>query len=230
MYRIGRRHHIELRRRIWVGIVVSVFVVAIGLVFVGYRIISAPQIEATLPAAVVHEFAAPETADRLFDEKNFSIKLPMDWRLVVHSDEALYNKYSFQATGKNQDNRWLEVYVDRVPAGGSANRMLPVIVSDNRIVIASSVSENCTTFTGQKTVQPSNISTLPAKWQGVSFDCDIANYARNVVGVGSPENGRNLPLVGATGQKHIYYFVYIDHNSNPDYQILERALSNFSPK
>lgn len=231
MYRIGKHSNVRLRKAIWSGIVV-ILVGLIGFgVYTAYKAFTAPQQQATLPAAVVHEFAPPAAAERTFTEDYFTMKLPEDWQMNSHSTESMYNKYTYQATAKNKDNRWLEVYVDRVPDNQSFNRILPVFLNENRIVVASSVSDNCTEFTGDKVARPAaTVETLPAKWQGVAFNCDIANYIRNVVGIGSPENGHNLPLTGASGNKHIYYFVYIDHNINPDYQILERALMSFTPK
>lgn len=230
MYYIGKQSKARFKRTVWSGMVVVLF---LGIGFGGYsayRVITAPQAQATLPAAIIHEFAPPEEVERSFTEQYFTIRLPEDWQLNGHSDESLYNKYTFQATAKNKDNRWLEVYVDRVPENLSFNRILPVFINENRFVVASSVSDNCTEFTGDKAAKPEpSVRTIPAKWQGVTFDCDMANYIRNVVGVGSPENGHNLPLSGPTGAKHIFYFVYIDHNINPDYQILERALESFTP-
>lgn len=230
MYRIGKHSNVRIKKTIWSGIVVTLVVLVGFGVYTAYKALTAPTIQATLPSAIIHEFASPEAADKTFNEQHFTLKLPEDWRLNSYSTESMYNKYTYQATAQNKDNRWLEVYVDRVPTNLSFNRILPVFISENRIVVASSVSDNCTQFTGETIKQPATIETIPAKWQGVSFVCDVANYVRNVVGVGSPETGHNLQLTGPSGVKRTFYFVYIDHNINPDYQILERAIESFSAK
>lgn len=219
-----------MRRWVWVGIVCCV---AIGAVLGGlkaYQLITSGEEQAVLPSAVVHEFAAPQEAERTFDETYFTMRLPEDWRLKSHSDIEMYNMYTYEATAKNKDNRTVEIYVDKVPTEHVFNRLLPVYIADNRFVVATAVSDNCTTLVGQEIKRPTTITELPVKWQGVPFTCDIAGYIRNVVAVGSPENGLNLPLAGANGTKHTYYFVYIDNNINPDYQILERLITSFTAK
>lgn len=230
MYRIGKHHHTRFKRAVWTIIALSI-VLGIGAgVYFAYKIFTTTETTATLPAAVVHEFAPPATADRLFDEEHFAIRLPEDWQLKSSGNTGRYNIYSFQATQKHKDNRWLEVYVDRVPTNMSFNRLLPVYIHENRFVVASSVSDNCMDLTEQKATNSAAEETVQLKWQGVSFTCDITNNLRNVVGVGSSENGQNLPLVSSSGVKHVFYFVYIDHNISPDYQILERAIESFEPK
>ena len=230
MYRIGKHSKRRVKRYAWTGVATSI-VLVIGVVSVfAFRVFTTVEVQATLPAAVVHEFAPPDASDRLFDEANFTVKLPEDWVLKEHGVTSMYNKYTYQATKKNFDNRWLEVYVDNVPKNQSFNRLLPVYLHDNEIIVASSVSENCTAFTKEEITEPTASGATPVNWQGVAFSCDTGNYIRNVVGVGSPENGHFLPLTGPSGAKHTFYFVYVDHNINPDYQILERAIESFTPK
>lgn len=202
-----------------------------GLGTVGFyvgRVLFAGEVTTTKPQAIVKEFAPPEDNLRVFEQGGFSIKLPKDWKYQGYDNRGQYNRHSWQATEKNADNRWLEIYVDRVPTNRAFNRLLPVVVDENKVIVAGSVSDNCTAFTGsQGANRPSSVKSLVAKWQGVTFNCDMANYARNVVGVGTPESGTTVRVPGASGER-AFVFVYIDHNISPDYQILEKALASLS--
>jgi len=232
-YRIGRHARRKAKKHIWLSILVVILLLLGSAGFVVYRIVQdTAETEITLPGPITREYAPPDNADKVLDQDVFTIKLPEDWRLKDHTDTGNLNKYHFQATAKGKDNRTLEVYVDRVPIHKAFNRLLPVIIADNRVTVISSVSDNCTAFTGEQGAnKPSDgPSEMDAKWQNISFTCDMANYIRNVVGVGTAENGHNLKLNGPKTGEHIFYFVYIDHNINPDYQILERAVESLTVK
>lgn len=233
-YRIGRHARRKSKKYVWLTIL-AVVLLLIGFAgFMTYQIIQDSEAEISLPAPVTHEYEQPDASDVVLDQEEFTIKLPEDWRLRDHSENNLHNRYTFQATAQGKDNRTLEVYVDRVPADKAFNRLLPVIVVDNRVTVISSVSGNCTEFTGDqgedRQRRPSGPPVMDAKWQNISFKCDMANYVRNVVGVGTAESGHLLELTGPTMGSRTFYIVYIDHNINPDYQILERALESLTVK
>lgn len=229
MYRIGRQSKKKAKRKVWVGILL-ILLAAIGTTgFFAYKILSEPDETITTTQAITREYAPPQGEDtKEFNQGVFAITLPSDWVLKGHN-ETPYNMYSYQATKKNADNRWLEVYIDRVPSDVAFNRLLPVIIEDNKIVVTGSVSENCVEFTGPRdNPAAAGVAMLPAKWQGVDFMCDMSNYTRNVVGVGTVATRHNVTLTGPTSGKHVFYFKYIDHNISPDYQILEKALESLA--
>jgi hypothetical protein len=233
MYRLGRGTHKKIKRKLWLGIVLVLVMLFGAGGFFTVQLLHESEPSITTPKAITREYAPEAINDsKAFDQQLFTVSLPNDWLLKEHTTEP-YNLYSFQATKKNADNRFLEIYVDKLPPDRPYNRLMPVSVDNNKIIVTGSVSDNCTTFTGPQGANQAaapKVDSLPAKWQGVDFKCDMANYSRNVVGVGAAAAGSKLPLLGATSGKHTFYFIYIDHNVNPDYQILEEALSSLTLK
>lgn len=227
MYRLGRRSKRKAKRHIWVVILVLLLVpLGAGGYFL-FRIFQDGDEKPTTPMAITREYAVEEVDDRkVFEQDGFRVKLPPDWILKGHNATP-YNIYSFQATKKNADQRTFEIFIDRFDAEKNFNRLLPVSVDGNKIIVTGSVSENCVTFTGAQPSTPSpGVAWLPAKWQGVDFRCDMANRVRNLVGVGTAGGKVGITLTGPKSGTHTFFFVYIDHNINPDYQILEDALAS----
>jgi hypothetical protein len=233
MYRLGRRSKKKAKKQLWFVILALLLIPVIAIGYFIVRVAKDSDVKASTPQAITREYAVEEVDDRkVFDQTEFVVKLPNDWALKDHVTEP-YNLYSWQATKKNADNRWLEIYVDRYPKDKAFNRLLPVSIDNNKIIVTGSVSENCTAFTGPQGANQapaSGVETLPAKWQGVDFLCDMANYTRNSVGVGTTGSQTAIKLSGAKTGMHTFFFVYIDHNINPDYQLLENTLASLEVK
>lgn len=233
MYRLGRRSKKKAKKNLWVVILIFLLIPVVGVAFFLLRVVKDSDTKPTTPLAITREYAAEQTDDRkTFDQDDFTIKLPSDWLLKDHMTTP-YNMYSWQASKKGADNRWLEIYVDSTPQEKAFNRMLPVSIDGNKIIVTGSVSDNCTAFTGPQGpdhAPASGVDTLPAKWQGVDFQCDMANYTRNLVGVGTADTQTAIKLAGVKTGAHTFFFVYIDHNISPDYQILEDALASIEVK
>lgn len=227
MYRLGRHSKRKAKKHIWF---VFLFLLLVPFGAGGYLLFRLNQegdTKPTTPLAITREYAVEEVDDRkVFDQDGFMIKLPPDWVMKGHNTEP-YNIYSFQATKKNADQRTLEVYIDRFDTEKAFNRLLPVSTDSNKIVVTGSVSENCAAFTGAQPSTPDpSVEWLPAKWQGVDFRCDMANRTRNVIGVGTVGGKIGVPLTGGRSGTRTFFFVYIDHSINPDYQIFEDALAS----
>ena len=231
-YRIGNIRNHKLRKRVWGLIVLLIVALLLASGYGAMRVVQATETEISLPEPIFHEYAPEKESDKAFDEDTFQISLPEDWVLKEHLTTTAYDRYIYHATKKNHDNRSLEIYLDGQPPEPAFNRLLPVITEENRVVVASSVSENCTAFTGTQGANKPTTgpSVQTAKWQGISFSCDMANYSRNVVGAGVLETGTDITLTGPATGKSTFVFRYIDHNINPDYQIFERALESFVVK
>ncbi len=233
MYRFGRKKKHKLRKytRLGIALVVIAGVGAIGIFL--YDILSESD-EATIKTSqtITREFAPPPTEEKLFNQGLFELKLPPDWELKEHVTDQ-FNRYTWQAAKKNADNRWLEIYVDSLPLSTAVNRIVPVSIANNGITIAAPISENCTTFTGTQGPNEAPDKAVPVittKWENVVFDCDMANYIRNLVGVGVEGNEKGITLTSPTSGPHKFFIIYTDHNYRPDYQILERALTSFTLK
>jgi hypothetical protein len=96
-------------------------------------------------------------------------------------------------------------------------------------IIPGVISDDCTTFTGAPSPGSGGRSSnqiWSAKWQGVKFACSMSK-PDNYVGTASVEEGYGITLLSQKGVKHKYFFVYIDHNVRPEYQILTDALKSF---
>lgn len=220
-YRLGRGSRKHLKRRAWRVISVLIFVgfLAIsGLVLWLFMNMSTEEV--TQPQAITHEYVAPAQTGKLFEEANFSLRLPDDWKLATH-DTHPYDYYKFQATEKGADNRWLELYIDAFPTNVSVNRLLPVRIEDGKAVLAGGVSDNCAKFTDGPAVS----GAAPSKWAEVNFSCDMARTSQNRVGVGALEQGQQIKLGGRT-----YLIIYTDHNISPNYQIIEDMVESFTAK
>jgi hypothetical protein len=174
----------------------------------------------------------PETKD--FTNEYFKITLPASWESLGKKNPFIDQVYyEYQSKLKNYDNRWLRVYVDVYPPHFAINRVLPVSVKDNRVAVDSNdgVSDECWTFTGAPLGSNDSAAgqTWSAKWKSISFTCDM-NKNRNYTGAASEIEGYGLALVNKDGQKHKYFFVYIDSNVRPDYGIFEDSLRTFEVK
>lgn len=228
-YRLGRGSRKHVKRRAWRVISVLLFVGLVGVCgLVLWLFMNASTEEVTQPQTITHEYVAPEETGKLFEETNFSLRLPDDWKLQSR-DTTIYNYYKFQATQKNADNRWLEIYIDKFPTDIAFNRLLPVRVESDSFVLAGAVSDNCVKFT-DKALMTGSSGTAPSKWAEVSFSCDIARSSRNLVGVGAIGQGQQVVLTGQKTGKHTYVFIYTDHNISPNYQILENMVESFKVK
>lgn len=232
MYRIGRKDRKHTKRKIWVVILMFLLLCCIVGAYFAYTILSEDTEVITTTESITREYAPPQGEDvKEFSQDAFSVTLPADW-VFKGTNSTVHTIFSYQATKKNADNRTLEIYVDNVPTDKAFNRMLPVIIEENRIKATGSVSDNCVEFTGQNNVNPQTTTqpVIDSKWQGVAFRCDVANRSRNLVGVGMVDAGTNIVLNRPSGAKRTFYFLYIDHNINPDYKILEDALESFVTK
>lgn len=230
MYRLGRRSKKHRKKYVWI-LILFILLTVVGIAaFFLLRLVAQDVPEPTTPQAITRQYAPPESENtKEFEQDPFLVTLPSDWRFVGHNTEP-HNIYKFQASKKNADNRWLEVYIDQVP-NKALNRLMPIMVEDNKITVVGSVSENCTAFTGtQQANQQNATGILPAKWQGIEFLCDIGNNTRNLVGTGTIGTNTNIKLATPAGAQRTIQFVYIDHNIRPDYQIFEDALASFSLK
>lgn len=198
------------------AVVVSAVVVVRQLTKPNVRIKNAP--------AVTYVVKAPNSQTKQFNQPLFSIALPIDWQ-SAHAMQTPEPTYSWRNTTGNAGVRTLEIFVDSTPATFAVNRVLPIESNGASLVLASNVSDNCTGFSNG----PTNTQTgqAVAKWAGVNFLCDEANYQRDVVGTSSTQGVNSVTVSGPKTGKHTYFFVYTDNSAEPDYNIFIRALQSF---
>jgi hypothetical protein len=160
-----------------------------------------------------------------FDEAAFFFKLPPDWKKTGQILTGPTKKYSYQATLKNAENRYLDIYVDAIPQDMAVNKAVAVRAEGAKLTHGN-VSNNCIEFTNK----PAGGFVAPAKWDGVDFLCDYGSTGRNVIGTSAPGSINKVELTNAGFSKHSFFFVYTDHNYTPDYGIFYDFLDSFSVK
>lgn len=225
MYRLGRHSHRKHKKHLWRVILLSVIVLCALVTVTIVNFLQDDNTKISKTNAVTREYAPEGANPQVFTHSQYEISLPTDWRLLERSTDP-YTVYRYQAGKKGADNRWLEVYVDRLPPEKAVNRLMPVQITDNKIKPAGPISDNCTLLDGTRNPGPSPVASSPVSWQGIQFLCDRANYTRNVVGVGSTAMNSRLVLSGPKGNNRTFIIIYTDHNANPDYYILSSALQS----
>jgi len=160
------------------------------------------------------------------DEQLYSLQLPADWKEVERRITDQEQSVGWQAKQKGEDNRWLKIYIDKIPSDLAVNRLLPVDPSGDTIAYRQ-LSDNCANFTNPGT---NNKVPTASKWQQINFICDLPNFVQNKVGIGSIAGLNKVEITGTTKGKHAYFLVYTDHNVQPDYNILYNALKTFRAK
>lgn len=225
MYRQGHRtrSHRKLYSWLIVGFIVVIVVGGIG----AHHFLRANTHLSSSPPVTL-EVKVPTVTTKRFTEPTFSIALPSDWksRRVMQTPQPTY---SWENTTGNVGVETLSVFVDTIPANLAINRVLAVQANSGSIVTASGVSDNCTTFTGTS-ITPTTPEDITAKWAGVNFLCDTANYERDVVGTSSPQGINTVTVTGPTKGTHAYFFTYTDNSDQPDYTIFTNALMSFKAK
>ncbi|HEX8227430.1 MAG TPA: hypothetical protein VF572_06195 [Candidatus Saccharimonadales bacterium] len=176
------------------------------------------------------ELVIPNAETKKFDDPLFSFDAPGDWKLVKH-ETAPYDLYSYKSTLTNADNRYMDIYVDRLPGTMAVNKALSVKAVGDALQHGQ-ISENCTGFTpgAKATVGGPRQMSIPSKWDGVEFLCDNDNIMRNVVGTGATGSINKVTLTGKTTGPHSFFFVYIDNNATPEYTIFYKVLESFRLK
>jgi hypothetical protein len=230
MYRYQRRHAPwqNFRRKAFVVVAVILLLVAVAT---GW------YIESHSGTTIIHNPVAKttyvttaNTPVQTFSETDFTIQLPTDWKFIGQTTGP-YNFYTWQDTTKYEDNRILDLYVDTIP-GTAVSRLQPVSADGNRLQIGT-MSDVCLTFTGAPASSAQTAQSLPnqlAKWQGINFMCDLSNYNNNSVGTSSLQGINTVTLTGSTTGRHSFFFLYVDHNIQPDYSIFTNALKSFRVK
>lgn len=223
MYRAGKRiisHHKQHVVLVWFVIMLASLLV--GTVVVSQRLMQPKSSIGKTPPPIINTVIQRPVLTKQFDEGVFTLALPADWRYVGRMQDV-YHAYMWENTAENPGVRQLAVYLDGIPATLGVNRVLPVEAAGNKVV-ATTVSDNCAGFTGDKV--PGSPST-PAKWAGVDFLCDLGNYERNVTGTSSPSAINSLTLTGPAGDQHKLFFVYTDNSAEPNYNIFYNLLESF---
>lgn len=225
-YRFGKKQKSHRKRNIAIALVAVVFLAGAG-VFAKFYFRANTVIDPP-PAPVISQVTSSQGPTKRFDEGPFTIKLPQDWAYIGRQTQtAPYAPYAWHNTKNNPGVEELEIYVDTIPTTLGVNRVLPVQGNGSHIV-PTTVSDTCADFTGNNKLP--GAQNTPAKWGGINFLCDLANYERDVVGTSSSDGVNVVKVTGATSGSHQIFFTYTDNGSTPNFQIFENAVSSFTLK
>jgi hypothetical protein len=162
------------------------------------------------------------------NEPFFAMQVPANWKEVERRNVPTDRSITWAPrANKTAVGHSLKVYIDTTPKDFAINKLLPLDASTNMLTYRQ-MSDNCKSFTtpGSKT---SNLPQ-PSKWQGIDFMCDLPSFAQNKVGTGTAGAVNATAVTGPTKGTHRYFFVYTDHNYQPDYQLFYNVLKSFQAK
>ena len=229
-YHYRKKRKIKKRWR-W-AILAFVVLVAIGAGLFGYDIYkhrSQPQTGATKTSQLSYDRKGPKLT---IDEPTFSLQLPGDWRETARINSEYQYGITWHATKHKEDNRFMTLYVDKIPRSLAVNRLLPV-EAVGQAIRHGSVSENCAAYTEGGSFDPNKAlraKDTAAKWQDVTFLCDLPKVFDSVIGTSSKEGINIVSVTGPKQGKHSYFFVYTDHNVNQNDEILTEIVSTLKAK
>ncbi len=222
MYRLGhqiKHHHWPyiLGGLVGIGCIVSGIAIAPRFFRADTSLVQSPS--------VTHHISAGDTATQHITTQTFALDLPSGWR-SVQPPQVQPVPVSWGGSAPDGAGRRLDVYVDHVPVSLAVNRLLVVQPSGSRMSPAGTVSDNCTNFT-DKATESAATGSAPAKWNGVNFICDMANYERDVVAIGSSA-GVNTVMPSSASGAHPVLLVYTDNSIDPDYSVLMSIVQSFT--
>lgn len=231
-YRYG---HGTSKRRPKKALVVGIFsfltlAIIVGIVFLDIRKSESPVVEGE--SRVVNQVLGDTGENIVINEPTFTLQLPADWKEISRNKLSTYNSIDYQATAKGKDNRYLTVYVDRLPTEMPINRIVTVRTAGNTLKY-DDVSDNCANFTIGGTQEGRIVTGARAtltKWNKVDFLCNLPQSIDNQIGIGTEGSINSVAVTGPTQGVHKYFIVYIDRNFQPDYSILYDVLTSFRAK
>lgn len=224
MYRLGERLNRKKRKRYLMAVILmAILLISLVTAYIVYQI-SHTKTTLHQSAGTVVRVDIPNSATVNYDEGLFSVSLPKTWQ-QISQPSSLYHIYSWRTLSTNSQT--LDIYQDTIPTNFAVNRELAIQSEGNHLSIIGLVSDNCASFTKPT----SNMVTgTPAKWQGVNFLCDLANYERDVVGTGSSDGINSIGLTSNLNGLHHFFFVYINNTINPDFTTFYQILNSFNLK
>ena len=222
MYHLG--HHITHRR--WpylIGGGVLLLCLIVSSVWASHFFIAKTILNQSRP--VTHYITATNTTTQHIVEHTFTVDIPSEWH-AVPSSQTISGAYGWQGVSTDGSGRRLDVYIDTVPTTLAANRVLPVQVVGDGLQSNGAVSDNCADF-ADKSKESVATATAPAAWNGVAFVCDLGNYERDVVVIGTPAGVNDVAIKGRTTGLHHIMLVYTDDSITPDYSVFMAIIRSF---
>lgn len=226
MYTATKRHK---KRRGIAGFFLIVLVVLVCLSgIVWWFFVRSTGSQTTSINSTLTQNIAVEAEKKKHSTEFYSLELPMTWEAKGKhrpTSDSVY--FEYQNTEKNFDNRGLRVYVDVFPADLPINHLLPITVVGSMLIPAV-VSDDCADFSSPPSSKANaqKQDFIQAKWQGVTFTCDLKKLDRKTA-TASAEEGYGVSVANSKGVVHKFFFVFIDRNVQPDHQFLAEVIKSF---
>lgn len=231
MYRIGKRRRFR-KSTTFLGVLIVVGSISFGLWGLLMRDVKGVVVSSD-DRLITTRVAGATTDEVVIDEPLFKLNLPGDWVLQKKDDRPVKAYYFKSAKGGLGDGgRTLVLYIDGQAGVYSMNRVVPVSAQGNKLSLGQ-ISDNCAQFTGPGASSAQAAQSLPdtvARWQNISFLCDLSHVNRNATGISSAEGMNYVSVIGPSGATHRYFMLYTDHNDQPDYTIFNGILTSFEAK
>lgn len=225
MYQLGYRPRHHYIRFAIVTLLLAGLIVG-GIV--AFRQIFRPDTILVQSNPIVRNVPVSNVETKHITKGDVSFDIPATWREQKpdQSTTTTLPLGTWQGTVKDDTARWLNVYIDTIPSDLAINHLLPVEADGDHLNVTDTTSDNCVNFTDKATTS-SRTGTAPAKWSGVNFICDVGNYERDVVAIGSTEGVNKITVVGKVAGKHQVLLVYTDNSPNPDYTLFATIAKSF---
>lgn len=232
MYKIGKHNRHWKRKFFVISSLLIISAIIVGGIALLLRENAKGVVEVQDSGAQSRAFVPANQQTRLnINEPTFTMQLPGDWREISRNKDSRYQSIEWQWQDKIK-NRWLTIYIDRIPADMVFNRLMPVEIDSESTLVFGTMSDNCLKFSGagNPSTSEKKITKVLSKWQNVEFWCDMDNTVDNVVGVGNDVDGTIMNLKGPSSGNHKYLFVYTDRSVPENQDALQLALQTFAAK
>ncbi len=221
MYHVDRRIHRHQKLRKRAGWLLGIAVVILSVYGLLHLRVNPPQnIYNSPPSSKAYQ--PGNVSNITISKPELTFELPSGWTEDVLPPSPTAPKYSMRSPSSAAQQ--LQIYIDNPPQEFGLNRAIAVSGSGDGIVHAS-VSDNCTTYTDVSKRDPAT-GFATAKWQGIDFYCDVANYTRAVVGTVSKDGFNFFNATGPTFGTHKVFITYTDNSASPDYTVLYNILDS----
>lgn len=229
-YRYNRPARKHKKRHLLLILLISILVIAILVGAVYFLIKDSNKNNKSVSGPAVGSKTIVSSSSNLSQEINeptYKFELPTGWKQIKQVSSPTEHSITWQSFIKDATNRYLTIYTSPIPTTYPVNRELP-LESRGSTVSIGTLSDNCANFTNAGT--PRTVVPVLAKWDNVSFYCNIPNFVDNQVGTGTIGAINSINLTGPVNGSQNYFFVYADRNVAPDYSIFYAILSSFQTK
>jgi hypothetical protein len=210
-YHYGHKPAKRRPRKALVVLVCSLMLVglAVGIIYADLRKHVSSGVEGE--SKIVNQVLSDSINQITIDEPNYTLELPSDWKETSRNVNNTYISITWQATTKTKDNRWLTLYMDKIPFDTPVNRLVAVSAQGSTLKF-SDVSDNCANFTVGGTFNTSIATTLKptlTKWNKVDFICNLPEVTDNEIGTGAEGTINSVTVAGPSrGCTQVFLCVY----------------------